>query len=406
MSSSFAGKRIVVGVTGSIAAFKVAGWVSALAKEEALVEVVMTEAGTRFVSPLTFSSLSGRPVYEDMFSAESAGGISHISLGREADCILVAPATANTIGRLAHGLADDLLSTTILAARIPVIVCPAMNVQMYEHPATRKNIEILKEFGYLVVEPDSGMLACGEEGAGRLPEWDQVGEYVLRAVSDQDLAGQSILVTAGPTREPYDPARFISNRSSGKMGYAIARTAFRRGAEVTLISGPTQLDPPAGVDLIRVSSAREMHEAVMAHFGDKSVIVKAAAVSDFRCRQQYDEKVKKDKSSLVIELEQNPDILKELGRVCDRERQLLIGFAAESSNVEEEGRKKLRNKKLDLIAVNDISSSSGGFEVDNNQITLIDANRAVRLVHTSKLKTADLIWDYVVDNRMLKPFSV
>ncbi len=405
MSSSFAGKRIVVGVTGSIAAFKVAGWVSTLAKEEALVDVVMTEAGTRFVSPLTFSSLSGRPVYEDMFSAEAAGGISHISLGREADCILVAPATANTIGRLAHGLADDLLSTTVLAARIPVIVCPAMNVQMYEHPATRKNIEILKELGYLVIEPDSGMLACGEEGAGRLPEWDQVGDYVLRAVSDQDLAGQSILVTAGPTREAYDPARFISNRSSGKMGYAVARTAFQRGAEVTLISGPTQLAPPAGVSLINVSSAREMYDAVMAHFADKTVIVKAAAVSDFRCRQQYAEKVKKDKSSLLIELEQNPDILQELGKVRDRERQLLIGFAAESSDIEKEGRKKLQNKRLDLIAVNDISLSSAGFEVDTNQITLIDVNRAVKLLHTSKLKTADLIWDYVVDNRMLKPVS-
>ncbi len=405
MSSSFAGKRIVVGVTGSIAAFKVAGWVSTLTKAEALVDVVMTEAGTRFVSPLTFSSLSGRPVYEDMFSAEAAGGISHISLGREADCILVAPATANTIGRLAHGLADDLLSTTVLAARIPVIVCPAMNVQMYEHPATRKNIEILKELGYLVIEPDSGMLACGEEGAGRLPEWDQVGDYVLRAVSDQDLAGQSILVTAGPTREAYDPARFISNRSSGKMGYAVARTAFQRGAEVTLISGPTQLAPPAGVSLINVSSAREMYDAVMAHFADKTVIVKAAAVSDFRCRQQYAEKVKKDKSSLLIELEQNPDILQELGKVRDRERQLLIGFAAESSDIEKEGRKKLQNKRLDLIAVNDISLSSAGFEVDTNQITLIDVNRALKLVHTSKLKTADLIWDYVVDNRMLKPFS-
>ncbi len=405
MSSSFAGKRIVVGVTGSIAAFKVAGWVSTLTKAEALVDVVMTEAGTRFVSPLTFSSLSGRPVYEDMFSAEAAGGISHISLGREADCILVAPATANTIGRLAHGLADDLLSTTVLAARIPVIVCPAMNVQMYEHPATRKNIEILKELGYLVIEPDSGMLACGEEGAGRLPEWDQVGDYVLRAVSDQDLAGQSILVTAGPTREAYDPARFISNRSSGKMGYAIARTAFQRGAEVTLISGPTQLASPVGIDLINVSSAREMYDAVMAHFADKTVIVKAAAVSDFRCRQQYAEKVKKDKSSLLIELEQNPDILQELGKVRDRERQLLIGFAAESSDIEKEGRKKLQNKRLDLIAVNDISLSSAGFEVDTNQITLIDVNRALKLVHTSKLKTADLIWDYVVDNRMLKPVS-
>jgi len=402
MSSSFAGKRIVVGITGSIAAFKVAGWVSALAKEEALVDVVMTEAATRFVSSLTFSSLSGRPVYNDMFSAEQEGHISHISLGREADCILIAPATAHTIARLAYGLADDLLSTTVLAARIPIIVCPAMNVQMYEHPATRKNIETIKEYGYRVIEPDSGVMACGEEGTGRLPEWEQVGEYVLRDISDNDLLGQSVLVTAGPTRESYDPVRFLSNRSSGKMGYAIARTAFRRGAKVTLISGPTTVAPPAGVELIRVSSAEEMHDAIMENYEDKSIIVKAAAVADFRCAEQFTEKIKKDTSSLIMELEKNPDILKELGTVCDRDRQLLIGFAAESSNIEEEGIKKLKNKKLDLIGVNNISSDNAGFEVDNNQITLIDSNQVVQLLHTSKLQAADLIWNHVIDNKMLK----
>jgi len=402
MSNSFAGKRIVFGVTGSIAAFKVAGWVSALAKEEALVDVVMTEAAAKFVAPLTFASLSGRPVFEDMFSAEQKGGISHIGLSREADCILIAPATAKTIAHLAYGLADDLLSTTVLAARIPVIICPAMNVQMYEHPATVNNLKILREFGYHIIEPDSGLMACGEEGSGRLPEWEQVAEYVLRQILSQDLAGQKVLVTAGPTREPYDPVRFISNRSSGKMGYALARTAFRRGAEVTLISGPTAQQPPAGVECVNITTALEMHQAVMERYEDKSIIVKAAAVSDFRCATQSDEKIKKNRSSLVMELEQNPDILKELGRLCDHNRQLLIGFAAESSNIEEEGRKKLLDKKLDLIAVNDISSASAGFEVDNNQITLIDSFQVVKLLHTSKLQTADLIWDHVVSNEMLK----
>lgn len=402
MSNSFAGKRIVFGVTGSIAAFKVAGWVSALAKEEALVDVVMTEAAAKFVAPLTFASLSGRPVFEDMFSAEQKGGISHIGLSREADCILIAPATAKTIAHLAYGLADDLLSTTVLAARIPVIICPAMNVQMYEHPATVNNLKILREFGYHIIEPDSGLMACGEEGSGRLPEWEQVAEYVLRQILSQDLAGQQVLVTAGPTREPYDPVRFISNRSSGKMGFALARTAFRRGAEVTLISGPTAQQPPAGVECVNITTALEMHQAVMERYEDKSIIIKAAAVSDFRCATQSDEKIKKNRSSLVMELEQNPDILKELGRLCDHNRQLLIGFAAESSNIEEEGRKKLLDKKLDLIAVNDISSASAGFEVDNNQITLIDSFQVVKLLHTSKLQTADLIWDHVVSNEMLK----
>lgn len=392
-----------MGVTGSIAAFKVAGWVSALAKEEALVDVVMTVAATKFVSPLTFGSLSGRPVYEDMFSAEQEGIISHIGLSREADCILIAPATAHTIARLAYGLADDLLSTTVLAARIPVIICPAMNVQMYDHPATARNMKILKDFGYLVIEPESGLMACGEEGSGRLPEWEKVAEYVLREISAKDLEGQRVLVTAGPTREPSDPVRFLSNRSSGKMGYALARTAFRRGAEVTLISGPTTQQPPAGVELIKVITAMDMHQEVMARYQDKSVIVKAAAVSDFRCATQSDQKIKKDRSSLVMELEQNPDILKELGALRDHDRQLLIGFAAESSNIEEEGRKKLLGKGLDLIAVNDISSSTCGFEVDNNQITLIDSSGVKKLLHTSKIKTADLIWDHVVTNKMLKP---
>ena len=405
MSTSFAGKRIVIGVTGSIAAFKVAGWVSTLTKDEALVDVVMTEAATKFVTPMTFAALSGRPVFDDMFTAEQQGGISHIGLSREADCIVIAPATAQTIARLAFGLADDLLSTTVLAAKIPVIVCPAMNVQMYEHPATTRNLDILRSWGYLVIEPDSGVMACGEEGSGRLPEWEQVAEFVLREISHRDLEGQKVLVTAGPTREPYDPVRFISNRSSGKMGFALARTAFRRGAQVTLVSGPTAQPVPAGVHFVNVTTAMEMHAAVMDQFQDKSIIVKAAAVSDFKSATQFDQKIKKDSSSLIMELEQNPDILKELGELCDHERQLLIGFAAESSNIKEEGRKKLTQKKLDLIAVNDISSATTGFEVDNNQITLIDSAGEVELLHTSKLKSADLIWDHVVTNKMLKPTS-
>jgi phosphopantothenoylcysteine decarboxylase/phosphopantothenate--cysteine ligase len=402
MHTSFAGKQILLGVTGSIALFKVAGWVSALAKEEALVDVVMTESSKEFVTPLTFASLSGRTVYDNMFTAEEEGAISHIALGREADCILVAPATAQTIARMAQGFADDLLTTTILAADIPVIVCPAMNVKMYEHPATQKNLSTLKTFGYRIVEPDSGQMACGEVGAGRLPEWDQVREYVLRDISDNDMAGQRVLVTAGPTREPYDPARFLSNRSSGKMGYALARTAFRRGAEVTLIHGPTQLSCPAGITCHGVSTAQEMYEAVLGELKDATIIMKSAAVADFKCADISSEKVKKDSSSLVMRLEPNPDILQELGRRCDHQKQTLVGFAAESSDIEENGREKLIKKNLDLIAVNNICSEQSGFEVDTNQLVLVDKKRVTTLPHTTKLKTSDLLWDYIIDNDLLK----
>ena len=402
MHTTFAGKRILVGVTGSIALFKVAGWVSALAKEEALVDVVMTDSSKEFVSALTFASLSGRSVYDNMFNGEREGSISHIALAREADCLLVAPATAQTIARMAHGLADDLLATIVLAADVPVIVCPAMNVKMYEHPATQKNLSILRDFGYLIIEPDSGLLACGEEGSGRLPEWDQVCEYVLRELSGRDLAGQRVLVTAGPTREPYDPARFISNRSSGKMGYAMARTAFRRGAEVTLIHGPTNLRRPAGIRCLPVLTAQEMYDTVLEEYKEAAIIIKAAAVADFKCAEIHPEKVKKDKASLVMELKANPDILKELGKVCDRKKQLLVGFAAESSDIEEQGRKKLKKKNIDLLAVNNICSEQTGFEVDTNQLLLVDPKGATMLPHTTKLKTADLLWDYIIENDFLK----
>lgn len=402
MHSSFAGKRILLGVTGSIALFKVAGWVSTLAKEEALVDVIMTASAREFVSPLTFASLSGRPVYDDMFAIERESSISHIALGRQADCIVVAPATAQTIARLAHGHADDLLSTTILAAAVPVIICPAMNVKMYEHPATQKNLSTLRSFGYQVVQPESGLMACGEEGAGRLPEWEEVCEYVMRTLSVADLSGQKVLVTAGPTREPYDPARFISNRSSGKMGYAMARTAFRRGADVVLVHGPTQLDCPAGVKGIGVSTAQEMYEAVLSTYEKATVIVKAAAVADFRCTETHREKVKKNKASLTMTLEPTPDILKELGRICDHQKQLLVGFAAESSDIEANGRKKLEGKNLDIIAVNNICSGQTGFEVDTNQLIIIDKKGSTAFPHTTKTKTADLLWDHIIANNLLK----
>ncbi len=395
MQSVFAGKKIVIGVTGSIAAFKVAGWVSDLAKEEALVSVVMTPSATKFVTPLTFAALSGNDVYTEMFSAAKEDTMAHISLGRDADLVLIAPATANTIAKLAGGFADDLLTTTVLATRANVLVCPAMNSRMYSHPATRQNIAGLKELGYRVIDPASGMMACKEEGEGRLPEWEEVKEYAAQSLTPQSLKGQRILITAGPTREPLDPARFLSNRSSGKMGYALARAAFRRGGEVTLISGPSTLACPTGVNRVKVQTAIDMYNAVLAHVKDCSVIIKAAAVADYRPEKVFEHKVKKEQIETQLALERNPDILFELGK-RKKSGQLLVGFAAESRNIQQEGTKKLKNKNLDLIAVNNISSNNTGFEVESNQVLLIGASGAESLPYTSKLHTADLIWDRIV----------
>jgi phosphopantothenoylcysteine decarboxylase/phosphopantothenate--cysteine ligase len=394
MTTVYSGKRILIGVTGSIAAFKVAGWVSTLAKAEAMVSVIMTESATRFVAPLTFSALSGEKVHTEMFDASSGESMAHINLGRDADIIIIAPASAQTIARLANGMADDLLSTTVLAARSPVYICPAMNSFMYRHPATQENISKLKSYGYHVIDPDEGMMACKEEGPGRLPEWEQVDDIFQRALTVSDLQGRTVLVTAGPTREPIDPARFLSNRSSGKMGFALARAARRRGAEVILVAGPTGLPTPAGVKRVNVQTAQDMYDAVMQYAEMASVIIKSAAVADYKPRSCFTEKVKKEQISDQLELERNPDILKELGK-RKKEGQILVGFAAESSRLELEGRKKLEAKNLDMIAVNNINSDSTGFEVDNNQVLLLTVEGAETLPFTSKDHTADLILDRV-----------
>lgn len=391
------GKRILVGVTGSIAAFKAAAWVHALAKEGAEVSVVMTQAATRFVTPLTFGALSGNRVHTDMFGGDPDQVMAHITLGRDADLILVAPATANTLARLAHGLADDLLATAVLAAASkPVVLCPAMNAAMYAHPATQANLERLRALAYRVVEPDCGRLACGEEGPGRLPEWERVREELLRALTPQDLAGRRVLVTAGPTREPLDPARCLTNRSSGKMGYALARTARRRGAVVTLITGPVNLPPPDGVEVIGVETAAEMFDAVMGLRAQAQVIVKAAAVADFRPAQRAAGKIKKQTATPTLALERTADILAELGQRRQK-GQVLVGFAAESGDLEAEGRRKLRDKNLDLVVVNDITRPDAGFDVETNQVLLIDREGCRALPLLSKEETADAIWDRVLE---------
>ncbi len=389
------GRKILFGVTGSIAAFKAAGWVSSLAKEEVQVAVMMTEAATRFVTPLTFGALSGQQVYTDMFSTDAEEIMAHITLSGDADVVLIAPATAQTIAQLAQGMADTLLTTAVLASAAPVVICPAMNSKMLAHPATQRNLTTLKELGYLVVEPESGHLACGEVGSGRLAEWETVREVLEGLFAEQDLAGQQVLITAGPTREAVDPARYLSNRSSGKMGYALARTARRRGAEVVLVAGPTNLPAPPGVTMVSVQTAAEMTQAVKEQADFADIIIKAAAVADFRPKNIASLKIKKSTADLQLELEPNEDILASLGKIR-RPEQVLVGFAAESNNHEAEGRRKLEAKQADLIVVNDILGKQTGFDVDTNQVTLITHQGAEQLALLSKEETANRIWNKVI----------
>lgn len=393
------GKRILLGICGSIAAYKAAEWVRQLRRAEAEVTVIMTDGAARFVTPLTFAALSGRPVHTEIFAEHGAESIPHINLAREHDLLLIGPATARTIARLAHGLADDLLSAVTLATRTPVIVCPAMNSDMYLHPATQDNLKRLAGFGYRLVDPDCGKLACRQEGPGRLADWCVVRETVLTALSPQDLAGHQVLVTAGPTHEPLDPVRFLGNRSSGRMGFALAKTARRRGAKVTLVSGPSSLPDPPGVTTIRVTTAAEMAGEVLARAGECDAIVKAAAVSDFRPTHAAATKIKKAGSNLTLDLTANQDILKTLGerKVAGQTLPILVGFAAETGTNLEEGWRKLRDKNLDLVALNDISDEDAGFEVETNRIVILDSKGGEeKLPLLNKEQSADMIWNRVV----------
>ncbi len=398
--ATLAGRRILVGICGSIAAYKVADWLRAMLREGAQPTVVMTRAAERFVTPLTFAALTGNPVHTDMFAAADAHRLPHIGLGQEADAILVAPATAQTIARLATGQADDLVAAVILAARVPVIVCPTMNPGMYTHPATTANLQRLADYGYRLVTPESGRMACGAEGPGRLPSWEAARFALLQALAPQDLAGKYLVITAGPTREPLDPVRFLTNRSSGRMGYALAAAAAVRGARVTLVSGPVNLAPPPEVETVPVSSAAEMAEQVFARAADADCIIKAAAVGDFRFAAPLERKLKKNEAPPSLELTANPDILAELGTMKKRGdiRAVLVGFAAESDDHLAEGRRKLAAKNLDLICVNDILAADAGFEVTTNRITIIDAQHGVEsLPLLSKDDTAHRILDRVAD---------
>lgn len=364
------GKKIVLGISGGIAAYKAVELLRLLVKSGAEVHVIMTRAATEFVTPLTFQTLSGNPVHTELFNLVSEQEIGHISLADRADLFIIAPATANVIGKIAGGIADDLLTTTTMATKAPVLLAPAMNVNMYDNPLYRENEDKLRRHGYLFAEPVTGYLACGWEGKGKMQDPALILEEAIAALTVNDLAGKTVLVTAGPTREELDPVRFISNHSSGKMGYALAGAARRRGARVILVSGPTALQPPCGVEFIAVESAAEMRAAVLKHFPGCDVTIKAAAVADYRPKERAGDKLKKRGEEMVIELVKNPDILRELGE-RKRAGQLLVGFAAETADLEANATIKLTEKNLDLIVANDVSASGAGFNVDTNIVRLL-----------------------------------
>ncbi len=372
--------------------------VSSLRKEGALVRVVMTRAAESFISPLTFEALSGEKVLtEEDFLRGWPDPIPHISNARWAEAIIIAPATAATIARLAQGEADSLLVATVMASQAPVLVCPAMNASMFNHPATQRNLQMLESYGYRVLKPEEGPLACGEEGQGRLPDWPTIREEVLSIFSPQDLKGKKILISAGPTREPLDPVRFISNRSSGKMGYALARAARRRGAEVVLVSGPVSLAPPPGVKVIFVETAEEMAREMLSRASWAEVIIMAAAVADYRPLKISKSKIKKERQEMEIRLSKTKDILAELGK-NKRPGQIVIGFAAETENLLPRASQKLKQKAIDIIVANRVGQPGIGFESDTNQVTILSPKKPPSEIRLApKEEIADKIYDYLIE---------
>jgi phosphopantothenoylcysteine decarboxylase/phosphopantothenate--cysteine ligase len=390
------GKKIVLGVTGGIAAYKAAEFVRLLVKEETDVHVVMTQNAQEFITPLTFQTLSGNPVVSDPFALLEDVRIGHIALADLAELVVILPATANIIGKVANGIADDFLSTMVMATKAPVLIVPSMNVNMWENPALRKNIETLVERGCHLMEPGEGELACHWYGKGRLPDLNEVVEKMEDLLTPKDLKGEQILITGGPTQEPMDPVRFITNRSSGKMGYALARMARRRGAKVTFISGPSSLSfPRRDIQYIPVRTAEEMRKAVFSHLEGSSVVIKAAAVSDYRPKVISEKKIKKGDSEYTLTLERTKDILEELGK--KKENRILVGFAAETEDLVGHAKKKLQEKNLDLIVVNDVTRPGAGFASDTNQVKILFSSGQVEdLPLATKEETSGTILDHVV----------
>ena len=385
------GKTVVLGVTGSIAAYKIASLASMLVKQQAEVHVLMTKNATNFINPITFETLTGRKCLVDTFDRNFEFSVEHVALAKQADVVMIAPASANVIGKIAHGIADDMLTTTVMACRCKKILAPAMNTNMYENPILQDNLDICRRYGMEVITPAWGYLACGDTGAGKMPEPEVLYEYILREAGyPGDLAGRRILVTAGPTRESIDPVRYITNHSTGKMGYAIARVAAYRGADVTLVSGPVDLPRPLFVETVLVESAREMFEAVTARSGEQDIIVKAAAVADYRPATVGTEKIKKSDGDLSIALERTDDILGWLGQ-NRRDGQFLCGFSMETQNMLENSRAKLAKKHIDMIVANNLKVEGAGFGTDTNVVTLITRDSETELPIMTKEEVADCL---------------
>lgn len=393
------GKTVVLGVTGSIAAYKIANLASMLVKAHCDVHVIMTKNATNFINPITFETLTNHKCLVDIFDRNFEFQVEHVSLAQKADLMMIAPASANVIGKVAHGIADDMLTTTIMACPGNVIFSPAMNVHMYENPILQDNLQLLKKYGYEIVEPAVGYLACGDTGAGKMPEPDTLYQYILRELAcEKDMKGLHVMVTAGPTQESIDPVRYITNHSSGKMGYAIAKSAMLRGADVTLVSGPVALPPVPFVRMLPVTTAEEMFEAVRDHLEEQDILVKAAAVADYRPAEVSEEKVKKSDADMQIHLERTKDIL---GYVAQhrREDQFICGFSMETQNMLENSRKKLEKKKLDMIVANNLKDAGAGFATDTNVITMITAEEERALPLLSKEEVAQELLSYILEHR-------
>jgi phosphopantothenoylcysteine decarboxylase/phosphopantothenate--cysteine ligase len=402
--------KIALGITGGIAAYKSAEILRLLQDRGIRVQVIMTQAAQEFIRPLTFAALSGEKVITDMFPNAGDGSpnidsaVEHIAVAQAIDALLIAPATADILARFAQGIASDFLSTLYLATTAPVIVAPAMNVNMWEHPATQANLEILRKRGVKIVEPAAGYLACGMTGPGRLAENEAIVAATLEALgASQELAGETILVTAGPTREKIDPVRYLTNRSSGRMGYALAEAALRRGAHVLLITGPTALNPPAAAEMTRVESADEMRQVVLEKLPQATVVIKAAAVADYRPKQVAAHKIKRS-GPMTLDLEPTADILTEIAR--HKKSQIVIGFAAETQNALENARKKLTAKSLDAIVVNDVSREGVGFDSDRNAVTIISQHEVIEVPEATKWEVAQRVLDQVVKLRKARPVAV
>ncbi len=390
-----AGKHIVLGVTGSIAAYKIASLASMLMKQHADVTVIMTKNATNFINPITFESLTGNKCLVDTFDRNFEFQVEHVSLARQTDVFLTAPASANVIAKAAHGIADDMLTTTLLACTCPKIVAPAMNTRMYQNPVVQDNLEILKRYGMEVIDPANGYLACGDTGAGKMPDPEVLYEYIIKALTPKDMAGRKVLVTAGPTQEKLDPVRYISNHSTGKMGYAIARQAMLRGAEVTLVSGKVNLQPPMGVRMVPVVSAADMAQAVKADAQEQDIIIKAAAVADYRPAVTADEKLKKKDDEMNLVLERTEDILAWLGE-HRRPGQFLCGFSMETEHMLENSRAKLEKKKIDMIVANNLKQTGAGFGTDTNVVTLLTKEDTLTLPIMSKEEVADRLLTFIM----------